>query len=291
MRHWGIHHTKINQNLPCIMHRIGKHRVVYRKWDFMADVLLALRDVSVFRDRRRIVGGVSLSVRAGQSLAIVGPNGSGKTTLLLGILGLLPTHGEVLIARHHRARMCRRTLARHVAFVPQVYEGFGAFSVREFVEAARFAHVATRGSDADVQAVELALQRCEVHDLAARPLDTLSMGQRQRVMLAGAVAQESELLLLDEPTAALDPAHQAEFVALLRQLVREHQVGIVWVSHDLNLPGHLEADVLALRDGGPVFQGTWGEFIVPANLRRVYDADFDVLPRSSGPPLIAWRTA
>lgn len=169
--------------------------------------------------------------------AIVGPNGAGKSTLLRALAGLLrPRSGSVTLDGADIGALSRREIARRIAVVPQALETLFPFTVREVVSLGRTARAGFFGlSRADVVAVERALAALELDPLASRRTDALSGGERQRAVLAMALAQEGEVLLLDEPTVHLDPAHQRATLALVRGLARTRGLAVAAVLHDLNL--------------------------------------------------------
>lgn len=233
-------------------------------------------DLCVRRGERPVLQGVSLSIDAGQTVAVVGPNGAGKTTLLLAMLRLLPAQaGRILVDGESIEKMSRRRIARRIAYVPQSYEGFLGFRVRDIVETGRYAHLDPLEAmqAVDRSAIEAAIDRCDIRDLLDRTADTLSGGERQKVWIAAALAQESPALFLDEPTNSLDPRHQAELIRLLRDLARAGKTLII-VCHDLNLPAMLDARVVAMKQGRTAFDGPAGEFIVPDKLREVFETEF-----------------
>jgi iron complex transport system ATP-binding protein len=209
-------------------------------------------------------------------MVIVGPNGAGKTTLLQALLGLLPpAGGRIELQDRPLAAWSRRAIARVAAYVAQAHEGYMGFRVREVVESARYAYVSAwgRAGEEDLRAVDAALRACDAGDLVERQLSALSSGERQKVWLAAALAQGSPLLLLDEPTTALDPRHQAELIALLRRLVAEGKT-LLLVSHDLDLASWLGGRVFALRGGAVVFDGAAGDFLDERVLREVFETEF-----------------
>ncbi len=237
---------------------------------------IEVHELSVSRRRRPVLRDVSLAVGAGEVVAIVGPNGSGKTTLLLSMLRLLPWDaGRVTLDGEPIARLSRRQIARRIAYVPQIYEGFLGFRVRDIVETGRYSHLdplAPMAAD-DRKAIESAIDRCDIRDLLDRTADELSGGERQKVWLATALAQGSPALFLDEPTNALDPWHQAELIRQLRELAAGGK-SLVVVCHDLNLPGMLGARVVALKAGRVAFDGPSEACMTPDRLRDLFETEF-----------------
>lgn len=232
--------------------------------------------LSVSRLGRLVLRDVSLRVDDGQCVSIIGPNGAGKSTLMSALLGLLPVDGgTVRLDGTPIGKLPRRAIARRVAYVPQIHEGYLGFAVRDVIEAGRYAHVDPLSplSAADHQAVVSAAEATHVADLLDRPVDTLSGGERQKVWIAAAMAQASPILFLDEPTNALDPAHQAELIRLMRKL---HVGGktLLVICHDLNVPLALGGRVIAVRDRGIAFEGAVETLLDVDLLRRIYDTDF-----------------
>jgi len=203
-----------------------------------------------------VLDAIDLEVGGGQLVCVVGPNGAGKTTLLRLCGGLIaPTRGQVRVLGCDPAREPRRRLARRLSYTPQSYRLAFPYRVSEVVLMGRYAH---RGAspfglerDDDIAAAVAAMERCDVLDLADRRFDELSGGEQRRALLAQAFCQGAELLLLDEPTASLDPAHgMALFAALAAERDRRGATALV-VTHDLNLAART-ADRLLLLAGGRV---------------------------------------
>ena len=259
------------------------------------DCCIECHDLSVRRAGRLVVHGVSFALRRGESVSLVGPNGSGKSTLLLALLGLLPVErGSVRQAGRELGQLSTRERGRVVAYVPQFMERSPAFRVYDVVAGGRYPH---RGSvrslgQADHAIIEAALVRCGLTALAERLFNTLSGGERQKTLLAAAIAQDPLVLLLDEPNTALDPAYQLELVYILRAWQQDGRSLLV-VSHDLQLPAALGGRVLALRDGCLAADGPAAEVLTPDVLSRVYGARFDTVTTSTGSriALPAWWAA
>lgn len=219
---------------------------------------------------------VSLSVSAGASLAVVGPNGSGKTTLLRLAAGeLVPSQGTVRVCGLDPARVARRELARRVAVVAAHATAGFSYSVEEVVLMGRAPHLDgyRLESEADLAIAERAMAELDVAHLAARVFDSLSSGERQRVSVARALAQDPELLLLDEPAAFLDIRHQVELYDVLAARRRRTGLTVVSVLHDLNLAA-LYFDRVAMLAGGTMFaEGAPDDVITYANVREVFATD------------------
>jgi iron complex transport system ATP-binding protein len=237
---------------------------------------LECRALDVARGERRVLHDVNLTIAAGECVTLIGPNGSGKTTLLLALLGLLsPAAGSVRLNGAEVARLAPRRRGRFAAYVPQGLEHVPAFTVYDFVAFGRFPHVAALrplGVE-DHAAVSRAIVACRLTDLASRPLNAISGGERQKALLAAALAQDAEALFLDEPNTALDPAYLVELVQRLRAW---HAAGrtLVLISHDLHLPAALGGRVVALRAGRVAADGTATDILAPERLSDVFNTRF-----------------
>lgn len=222
--------------------------------------LLAARGISAGYGTRDVLAGCDLELAAGELIAVVGPNGAGKSTLVRVLSGLLrPRAGRVTLRDRPLGSLSRAEIAREIAVVPQVFETLFPFTVREIVALGRVARLDAlgRATVADQEAVARAMEALALAALAGRGVVELSGGERQRVVLAMALAQEPIVLLLDEPTVHLDPAHQLATLRLLRGLTRERGLAVLAVMHDLNLAALADrvvvlADGRVVRDGPPL---------------------------------------
>lgn len=241
--------------------------------------MLRADNVSFAYAARRVLDAVSLNVRRGAIAGLLGPNGSGKTTLLRILAGLLkPAAGAVYLDGSPIAALRRRDLARRVALVPQETHATFDFSVLDIVLMGRYPHLGLfeLESLADLEIAREALAATGTADLEARRFETLSGGEKQRVVIAAAVAQASDLLLLDEPTASLDLGYQLELASLLRRLNVERTTTMVVCTHDLNLAAALCDEVVLLQHGRVLARGATAETLTAANIRAVYGVDADV---------------
>lgn len=229
---------------------------------------------------------LSLDVPAGATTAVLGPNGSGKSTLLRLLLGVLsPGAGTVEFDGRPLGEWGREALARAVGVVPQGEEAVFPVSVRELVAMGRYPHLGPwrRERDQDRRAVEDAMRRCDVADLAARPVTALSGGERQRARVARALAQQAPTLALDEPTAALDVAHEMAIFELLRDLGHAGKTVLV-VTHNLNLAARY-ADRLVLLDRGRVAaEGAPAQVLTRETVERVYGWPVEIVPHPGPGP-------
>ena len=217
--------------------------------------------------------GLSFALAPGEVLGLIGPNAAGKTTVIRLLSRVLhPSGGAILIDGESVERLGRVAVARRIAVVPQdVPQGF-PYTVEQLVLMGRFPHAPARffESREDLRIARDAMALTGVEALAAEPLDRLSGGERQRVVLARALAQQPRLLVLDEPTAHLDLRYQAECVALLRRLNRDQGLGILLVSHDLNLAAEVSDRLLLLAGGAAVKLGTPDDVLQESLLETVY---------------------
>ncbi|HEX6940069.1 MAG TPA: ABC transporter ATP-binding protein [Longimicrobiales bacterium] len=257
---------------------------------------------------RPAVDGIDVVVPAGSFYAILGPNGSGKSTLLRLLLGALtPTAGTVLYDGRPVGAWGRRELARRVGVVAQGEEAVFPVTVRELVAMGRYPHLGPwrREGAADRRAIEDAMDRCDILDLAARPFATLSGGERQRARIARALAQQPTTLVLDEPTAALDVKHEMAIFELLGALAERDGVTVVLVTHNLNLAARYAHRLLLLDRGRPAAEGAPGCVLRRGILESVYDWPVavtahpgpgpdagapQVVPLAGGPSALATRT-
>jgi ABC-type cobalamin/Fe3+-siderophores transport system ATPase subunit len=232
-----------------------------------------------YRGGKRILDDVSLSVGRGDLVGVIGPNGSGKTTLLKVLGGMLPPGtGTVVLEDHPLAAWSRRDIARRIAFVPQETHSSFDFSVLDVVLMGRFPHLgafALEGPE-DLAIAREALQATGSSAFEARSFNTLSGGEKQRVVIASALAQRAGLLLLDEPTASLDVGHQLEVAALLSRLNREQGVTMVLTTHDLNFAASLCRHLMLVRDGRAIASGPTDQVLTAAAVRALYDVEADV---------------
>lgn len=236
--------------------------------------MIELDRVTVRRGGRSVVADVSLRVERGSWLTMIGPNGAGKSSLLAAVAGLLRAEGRIAIDGGAPAGMGRRRTARLVALVPQAPLIPGDMTVGEFVQLGRTPHLGffARPGGADRRAVADAARSLGLEALLGRRIETLSGGERQRAVLARALAQEAPVLLLDEPTAALDIGRQQDVFELLAGLHAERGLTVLAAMHDLTLACQY-ADRLALLDRGRlVAAGRPREVLTEAAVERLYGA-------------------
>ncbi len=238
---------------------------------------------------RQIVQELNLHVPDGLITALVGANGSGKSTILKSMARILnPVQGGVYLDGKLIHRQPTKEVAKHLAILPQNPSSPEGLTVRELVSFGRYPHQKGFGnlSAEDNRMIEWALQATGMSMFSGRPVDHLSGGQRQRAWIAMALAQGTEVLLLDEPTTFLDMAHQMEVMTLLEKLNREQKRTIIMVVHDLNHASRYAHHLVALKDGTVQYEGQPEDVMTSQMLRDVFNIDADVIPDPrTGAPL------
>ncbi|MEX0683680.1 MAG: ABC transporter ATP-binding protein [Dehalococcoidia bacterium] len=235
--------------------------------------------------------GVDLALRPGELLGLVGPNGSGKTTLIRVLTGALrPSSGTVRLSGRDVVTMRQPEIARLIGVVPQDPQLPGTFTALDCVLMGRTPHLRLLQQEgpADVEIARRAMLATETWALADRPVGELSGGERQRVIVARALAQETPVLLLDEPTAHLDIGHQGTVLDLMRTFARRDGKAVLAVVHDLTLAAHYCDRLVVLQSGRVVAEGAPATVLQPELLCEVYGAPVVVLPHpETGRPIVA----
>lgn len=241
-----------------------------------------------------IVKNLSVEIPNRKITAIIGPNGCGKSTLLKAITRIIPHQsGTVILDGQNIMKENTKTLAKKMAILPQTPEGAKGLTVGELVSYGRFPYQNGFGrlSKKDYEVIDWALEVTGTKDFKFRNIDALSGGQRQRVWIAMALAQETEIIFLDEPTTYLDMAHQLEVLELLQKLNIEQGRTIVMVLHDLNQAARFADYIIALKDGKIVKAGNCKEIITKGVLMEVFhiDAEIGKDPRTNKPMCITYN--
>ena len=253
---------------------------------------LLLRDVHFGYHHRMVLSGVSLEIRSGEILALLGANGTGKSTLIGVAHGALhPSAGEVLFDDKPVREFSRRELANRIAVVAQAAEVRFPLTALEYVLTGRFARASAIGFDSadDLAAAMVALTETDAAQFAHRYFNELSSGERQRVVLARALAQQSRLLLLDEPTANADIAHQVSLLSLVRDLTRKRSLGALVVTHEINLAADFADRVALLKDGKLLACGAPAEVMTGELLGELFGTSLVVDAHPvSGNPRVSW---
>jgi len=245
--------------------------------------MIELRDVSVSFGAVDAVHEVSLTVESGEWIALIGPNGAGKTSVLRALCRLVAFRGDIELDGRSVLHMSRRELARVIAFVPQTPVIPLELTVAEYVLLGRTPYLAYLGDESrdDRAAAQRALERLELRSFADRPLGSLSGGELQRAVLARALAQDAPILLLDEPTTALDLGRQQQALELVDSL-RSDGLTVVSTMHDLTLAGQYADRLLLLDRGAVVAAGAPADVLSSANLESYYGASVHVIEDERG---------
>jgi iron complex transport system ATP-binding protein len=235
---------------------------------------LDLHDLTASYNGTQVLRGVSLHVPARAWVALVGPNGAGKSTLLRAVAALVPHAGSIMIGGRLTSQMTRRELSRLVAFSPQRPVLPEGVTVADYVAIGRTPYVPYLGTETshDHDVVTGVLRRLELEDLSGRRVDALSGGEAQRVVLARALAQQSEILLLDEPTSALDVGHQQQVMELIDQLRVEDGLTVLSALHDLTLAGQYADRLVMMNRGVVVSDGSARQVLTEEHIMEHYDA-------------------
>ncbi|MEM6974441.1 MAG: ABC transporter ATP-binding protein [Pseudomonadota bacterium] len=242
---------------------------------------ITLKSLSVSLGPRRVIEGVDLEIRAGECVGLIGPNGAGKSTLMRAALGLIPAEGE-----SNMARMTPDERARHVAWLPQSREIAWALSVEKVVAIGRAPHRRPGAplSEADRAAITASMAEMEVSAFATRPATQLSGGEQARVLLARALAQETPILMADEPIAGLDPAHQLAAMETFARLAADGRT-VLCALHDLALAARWCTRLVMLDRGRIVADGPPDEVLTAERLAAVYGIVAH-LDRVAGQPIV-----
>ena len=254
---------------------------------------LVARGLTTGYDGAKIIEGLDVAVPRGKVSVIIGGNGCGKSTLLKTLARLIkPQGGAVLLDGRDIHRLPTKKLAQQLGLLPQTSVAPEGIRVCDLVARGRYPYqtLFSGMGSADYEAVCEALDLMGIASLAERTVDELSGGQRQRVWIAMALAQQTDVLLLDEPTTYLDVAYQIEILDLMRDLNRRRGTTVVMVLHDINLSSRYADHMFALAKGELVTQGTPREVVTVDTMRRVFDLDCEIIDDPvSGTPLIVPR--
>jgi len=234
-----------------------------------------------------ILKDISISLKGAQLISIIGPNGVGKSTLIHCIDRILsPTKGTVLVDDQNVMEYRPKDLAKKIGYVPYTSGDSFPMTVVDTVLMGRNPHHKWKSLHEDMIVVEEAMRMMDVSDLAMRQFNELSAGQHQRVMLARGIAQEPEILLLDEPTANLDIRHQMDVIRLLKDLSVKKDIMVIMISHDLNLASKYSDNIIMMSEGSIYAVGTPEEVINEDNIRHVYDVESEIIIRDDRPFMI-----
>ena len=235
--------------------------------------MLEVRNITIKYGSTEVLLDVSLCLSGGEVIALLGANGAGKTTLIRSLNGTLPlAGGGIELDGRGLDSMSRGEIAANIAVVAQENETRFPVSVLQFVLSGRFVHGEAFGWESrdDLQFAEKALAECDLAGYETRLMNHLSGGERQRVVLARAIATNARILLLDEPTANLDLAHQAMMFKLVRKRCLESAASAIVITHDLNLAAEFADEIVMLKNGRIVAKGTPAEVLTTENVEKVF---------------------
>ncbi len=256
----------------------------------MHSPIIQIKNLSIALSGNMILQDVSLSVNDSEYVSIIGPNGAGKTTLIKCLAGIYRDWtGDVAIAGKPFAEYSSKALAKLQSYVPQAEGRTNPLTVEEFVAMGRYPHLSafTTLQAPDYAAIDSAIERAGLEAFRHRKMNTLSGGERQMAFIAAALAQGSNILLLDEPSTFLDYCHQARVSTLLKSACREHGITVVAVHHDINTAAACSDRIYALKEGSIAFYGTPAEAVNSSVLESIYGTPFQSMEHSGRSFVIA----
>lgn len=252
---------------------------------------LTVRDLRVELDRKTIVSKIDIEVSVGQWVCIIGPNGAGKSSLLKALAGIIPSTGEILIDDSNMRDLSERDRACWIAYVAQEPVMPTGMRVFDYVLLGRTAHLKMLATESpkDLEIAHYVISELDLLDFSDRDVATLSGGERQRVAIARALTQASPIILLDEPTTALDVGYQQEVLELIDKLRKENKIAVISTMHDLTVSGLYPDRLMLLAEGKVVASGSANTVLTPENIARHYGANVTVINHESGPVVIPER--
>ena len=253
-----------------------------------------VRSLKTGYEDKIIIPDLSISIRQGAITTIIGENGCGKSTLLKTLGRILhPMEGEVLVKGQNVHKTSTREIAKIIGLLPQSPKAPNGLTVSEIVEYGRFPHKHknSKMTPEDLAVIEESLEKTNLLDLKDRAINSLSGGQRQRVWIAMVLAQQTDIILLDEPTTYLDMAYQLEVLNLVRELNHDKGVTVIMVLHDINLASRFSDELIMMRKGQVIAQGPPRTTMTHDNLKKVFDVDATLidLPGSNIPVCISYE--
>lgn len=261
----------------------------------MERVILEGKGLKVGYDGKIIIPHMDVKIEEGKITSLIGPNGCGKSTLLKALARIIPIEeGEVLLDGENIFTSKTKEIAQKMALLPQAPQAPAGLSVEELVSYGRYPHKRGFGSldRKDHELIDRAMKHTNVYDLKDRDIATLSGGQRQRAWIAMALAQDTPLILLDEPTTYLDMSHQLEILELLKELNEKEKKTIVLVIHDLNLAARFSDRLIAMKDGEIRYEGDVDSVMTKQMLAQVFGLDAYIVedPWSKKKTMLTYRT-
>ena len=253
-------------------------------------VNITIKELTFSYNSHKILDDLNLVIENSEILSLVGPNGSGKTTLIKCIDRILKPVGSILLDDREIEKMSRHDVARQIGYVPQSSSTPLATTVFDTVLMGRRPHIGWRVGDADLEKVAEVLERLHLEELAMRDFSQLSGGQKQKVLIASALAQEPAVLLLDEPTSNLDMLHQLEVMETVSCLVKEKKISAVMAIHDLNLASRFSDKLVMLKRGMVYAAGEPKALLNECNIGKVYGIEALVMNALGRPYIVPIRS-
>ncbi len=258
-----------------------------------SNLKLCIQNLSVMYDQRKVLTDISLLVKPGEVAALIGPNGAGKTTLIRAISGVIPIQsGNIFIDGLDIHQLDPLNRSKLLSVIPQARNLPAAFTVEEVVTMGRTPYIGWLGklSKNDDEIIKLAMQKTDVHFLRDRRMGELSGGEQQRVLVARAIAQQSKVMLLDEPTTHLDIQYQITLLEIIRGLAHDDQLVILMAIHDLNLVTKYADQVIALADGAIRVAGPMNLVLTEPILSDLYKVPMKIIdqPENSGKVIVTF---
>lgn len=254
------------------------------------DKIIEVEGLNFKYDERLILNDAAFDVEPGSFVSIIGPNGSGKTTLLKNISGVLrPLSGSITLKGRGIEKYKKKELARIVAYVPQSTTIDFGFTVEDIVMMGRSPYMGPFGSETieDIRIAEASMKLVGIYELKDKKINEISGGEKQRAIIACALAQKPEIILMDEPVSNLDIQHQIKVLNLVKKLCEEQNMTAIVVLHDLNLSSEYSDNIILMKDGRIEKAGSPDEIINEDNIKRVYNTDtFLIKSPVSGRPYI-----
>ncbi|MDR1509144.1 MAG: ABC transporter ATP-binding protein [Synergistaceae bacterium] len=241
----------------------------------MNDLGIKISGLSLDLNGRRILRGISFDVARGEFFCVIGRNGAGKSTLLKCIAGIIGGYGgDISVCGRPVAGMSARERSRLVSYVPQGSSGDIPYTVRDFLELSRYPWRGVSSGADDLREISEAMDMTGIAAFSDRRLSSLSGGERQKVMIASAIAQRTDTILMDEPTTYLDYAHQTETIDMMSRINRTRGVSMIVVTHDINLAMELSGTVIAMRAGRADWVGPSSGLLETARLNEIFGVSF-----------------
>ena len=251
-------------------------------------VKLEVKGLNFKYNGRCILENINLEVGEGEVLTILGPNGSGKTTLLRCIAGIInPEEGQIFINGNKIKKLKKEELARKISYVPQNEDGSFPATVFDTVLMGRKPYLTWNPSNKDLEVVSATLGFLGLKEFALRDFNELSGGEKQKVLIARAIVQQAQIMLLDEPTSNLDLRHQLEVLEIIRRLADERGISVIMATHDLNLAPRYSDELVMLKNGKVFCLGKPKQVITPENIKAVYQVEATIDNHSQIPHIVS----